>query len=1395
MVLLLLALAVATVRQAGSAPCAVEQQALEVATVADIATLQEAVACTGGGVEATWLGRLQLESTIAVAAGTTLTIQGYSPALSAIDGSLQVRLFSVATEATLKLSSLSLLNGAGPIGGTILARNFSTVELDRVTVQGGSIVADAPTVAQAEAANHGSSSDLPGGLVFALFGSSELAQYRTLYTPSIVLPATRFCECMGSTCLLTTKNPPDLYGAVVSVGGTLSISGSTFLDLGRAQWPTYVPGASWAPSTYDVGSVRGGAVTALGTTSSLTVSASSFTRCTLIAVPDDEIPGDGGAICAGGGTVVMENVTFSDCSSQFGGAVYIEDAVTRINGANFNYNTALDSGGGLYLERSPASVTNTIFKFNSGGIACTVPNFKQTGGLYQSNIADAFYDLYEASEAANVIFHQPVWVCMCAVCVAAGGAVAVFDGQLSTSDCDFTSNKAFHGDGGAIRVQAGSSTSTALECSWESENSKFVGNKAAVSGGAAFISDACAARVASGHFINNEAASAGALRVGTGAGAIGSVLPGQTVQFAYNSANQTSGGAILVANIPNPDYFPITADFVNNTAQSYGGGIHAIDVAFLQVSGNFDGNVAASAGGALYLSASKQAATAVYMYQNATFTGNAAGADGGAMYMQSGAVGELEAVTFTSNRAGGGGGAVCLESGAALQVRGYCAFVGNMAMASAGGALLDLSRGANSSIVFDASSRLNGGIAEAGLTFEGNYAYCCHDGGYGLSAGRVAYARSCEDVDTAAGSICCGRGEYNSGAQCVACDGATTNCSILGITTESIPLLPGYWRESVALGQAYVKPCWNEDACVGGSATDVEVEESDAAGTPDAYCEEGYQGPSHVPPLCAAPQHLPAAPAHRRRARHYNEPVELCAPSRATYSWPSADCAVCADGYAATTGYSCYECTTSTVTTAVTITVAVVAALAGLLACALWLGWGLAGDDNPEPRELHGWRRVMAGVLTFLGRLRIPLVSAQLLVAFVSITGAQFPELYQSLVDAMSFVTLGMLFAPISCIVPTSFYQRLLAATLLPLAALAALCCVYAAACCVGRRRSAAGLSTAFQNACIKRVRQIVLLLAFVCFAPVSTVVFQTFVCDNDLENGSYLRADYSLSCDTSEHSQYKAYACAMSAVYPIGIPVFYGVVLWRQRKYLRRAPNSSPPCQVAASTAALTATDPMAVRKGSAKSCQGADAVPQLNDVEWPFTGDESVDSGLRATRFLWGPYRAGAFYWEVLECGRRLLLSGVLVFMWPGTASQGAIACVLAFVTAMIYGWAAPHADRAEATQFMLNAAILFLSMFSALITDPAISAHFSDGHSGSGDVMSALLIGLSAAVLALAALSAVLTVNAMMGDARGVRELPLPQRRPGADCAKGVAPRSAWDLQGRVLQQSEVTPAATV
>eukprot|EP00953_Heterococcus_sp_UTEX-ZZ885_P008669 5174-Heterococcus_DN1.PRE.7 len=275
-------------------------------------------------------------------------------------------------------------------------------------------------------------------------------------------------------------------------------------------------------------------------------------------------------------------------------------------------------------------------------------------------------------------------------------------------------------------------------------------------------------------------------------------------------------------------------------------------------------------------------------------------------------------------------------------------------------------------------------------------------------------------------------------------------------------------------------------------------------------------------------------------------------------------------------------------------------------------------------------------------------------------------------------LNLGWLLS-LGCLTQIDFYQKLLSTTLGPFVVAAGLLCTHT----VVRHKNKVQAVTEYssqrmtQPARTARLEKafakhylVFLAMTFLIYSTVSATVFQTFACDtiDDFasQKTSYLRADYSIQCGTSKHTLYKIYASFMVIIYPLGVPALYAWLLWCNRDKLRTATTDS--------------------------------SVHMLS---------RHKDASLRSTRFLWKSYTARMYYWEVVECMRRLLLTGAVVFIAPGTSAQAAIACILAVVSMVTAVYFRPHADTLDGTIYLVGAMIIFLSMFLSLAMKVDISS----------------------------------------------------------------------------------------
>ncbi|KAG5180055.1 hypothetical protein JKP88DRAFT_279979 [Tribonema minus] len=303
---------------------------------------------------------------------------------------------------------------------------------------------------------------------------------------------------------------------------------------------------------------------------------------------------------------------------------------------------------------------------------------------------------------------------------------------------------------------------------------------------------------------------------------------------------------------------------------------------------------------------------------------------------------------------------------------------------------------------------------------------------------------------------------------------------------------------------------------------------------------------------------------------------------------------------------------------------------------------------------------MMALALVFR-RLRIPVVVFQVLTQFVRVTGVLLPLHYLQFLRGLDFVNLDLtwLTAP-ACVANFNFYDRLLISTLAPPVVAMLIFTPRMVAVAVSHARGAASRGPPLLQRVIARDMNALLVFVFLIFSGVSLTVFQTFACDDTLPV-AYLRADYSIRCYTPAHRAHMAYAAAMILVYPIGIPALFACTL--RRHMLRQR------------------------QRGEALS------------VDPPPTTEAAASAA-----FLWRPYRTNAPYYECAECVRRLLLTGVLVFITPGTAGQSAAACVFAFATSVAYDHVRPHRARSDACLYVVGYIVIFASMFTALLMQGA-------------------------------------------------------------------------------------------
>lgn len=185
------------------------------------------------------------------------------------------------------------------------------------------------------------------------------------------------------------------------------------------------------------------------------------------------------------------------------------------------------------------------------------------------------------------------------------------------------------------------------------------------------------------------------------------------------------------------------------------------------------------------------------------------------------------------------------------------------------------------------------------------------------------------------------------------------------------------------------------------------------------------------------------------------------------------------------------------------------------------------------------------------------------------------------------------------------------------------------------------------------------LLGAFLLYTGISNQIFLLFDCEKfeylDGREMVLLRADYSIDCDSNGHKLAVAYGLILLFIIPIGVPLLYLLVLQQYRPYL---------------------------------SLERYRTIKQLHDKS-----DEELyqlraeDPGLAHIKFLYNDYTKDHWFFEVVQCVRKMLMLIAVTIIEPGSNYQVAIAMFLAWCVIGLFGYNKPF--RRSSDEFMMNVA----------------------------------------------------------------------------------------------------------
>ena len=225
--------------------------------------------------------------------------------------------------------------------------------------------------------------------------------------------------------------------------------------------------------------------------------------------------------------------------------------------------------------------------------------------------------------------------------------------------------------------------------------------------------------------------------------------------------------------------------------------------------------------------------------------------------------------------------------------------------------------------------------------------------------------------------------------------------------------------------------------------------------------------------------------------------------------------------------------------------------------------------------------------------------------------------------------------------------------------------------------------------------------ILFLLYPGSSSKIFHSLLCVGFTGAGEepqyFLRMDFSIDCDSLMYRGFMfPYAIAMLFVYPIGVPLYYALTLFRNKEEL----TSLQHIEISA------ATEKQRMKLGNyMKGKARREYQPEIDEAEERMKELDGKVKERRALmpgklRKLTNGYEMRTYWFEIFECGRKILLVAVPIFLPQDSAEQLTCGLIICFCTFGAYMMYAPFEDDGDDLLSQLCQTQIFFSLLSSIV-----------------------------------------------------------------------------------------------
>ena len=344
-------------------------------------------------------------------------------------------------------------------------------------------------------------------------------------------------------------------------------------------------------------------------------------------------------------------------------------------------------------------------------------------------------------------------------------------------------------------------------------------------------------------------------------------------------------------------------------------------------------------------------------------------------------------------------------------------------------------------------------------------------------------------------------------------------------------------------------------------------------------------------------------------------------------------------------------------------------------------------------------------------KIRILISLSQVISQLDVIFDITYPAFYTTILEGLKNINIQVNLLPFGCVLPSldNFFFDFVLKTATPLVLVLLL--YFLSKVLRARFGGAEGAQRGFGAHLADACSDLWFFIIFLVYPSCSSMTFMFFMRETYDQPGEVyvdlMRADRSIDREGTLYQGFTVYAVVMLILYPIGVPLFYGLMFHVERRQLQEMRRIELTRETDFALAKLKAEAAATPEETDVMVCKAVEAHEATGKALAKLRGELPT-----TLRKLTAGYELRMYWFEIFECVRKILLVGLPIFFPAGSPAQLIFGLIICFLSYGAYCVCAPYIKDEDDFLAQVAQVVIFFSLVSSLVTnaypnDPIMSA----------------------------------------------------------------------------------------